>query len=492
MVHGVIEDLDRELIRRGGLAEFVRQAWPVLEPATELRWGWALDAICQHLEAVTAGQVTRLLINVPPGMMKSLMTGVFWPAWEWGPMDRPELRVGGAAYSESYAVRDSRKMRDLVQSPWYQARWGAAAAGPEYRRVVLTRDGEREFENSRTGLRAGVPFVRLTGGRYHRVVVDDPHSTEGAESDADRLRAVRTFRESVPTRLVDPRTSAIVVIMQRLHVGDVSGEILAHPEWGYDHLMLPMRFEPARRCQTRLGFSDPRSEEDELLFSARFPEAVVARDEEVLGVYAGAGQLQQRPAPRGGGIVKEAWLAHRFSERGRNPVRVVQSWDCASKPAERNDPSACGTFAEFPDRVELWDVHVGRHEFPDLVRVAKDEAAEHRPAVVLVEDKDSGQQMVQQLRRDTKLPVVAVDPGRLDKVTRLAAESPFMEAGRLWLPEDAPWVAAYVAELVVVPAGRHDDQADMTSQALRWIREHPVRGPGAGVVSVERPSWAFV
>lgn len=472
-----LADADRELVRRHGLAEFVRLAWPVLEPTEPLRWGWALDAMCAHLEAVTDGRLTRLLMTVPPGMMKSLLTTVFWPAWEWGPGGYPEHRVLGSSYSESYALRDSRKMRDLVASDWYQSRWP----------VRLVQDGERLFANDRTGFRQAVPFSRLTGGRGHRVIVDDPHSTEKAESDADRERAVRIMRESVPSRVVDPVRSAIVVIMQRLHTADVAAEALTGDR-GYEHLMLPMRFEPERRCHTSIGFVDPRVEPDELLFPERFPLAVVERDEATMGSYATAAQYQQRPAPRGGGVVKEAWLVDRYARRGERPLRVLQSWDTASKAKEANDPSCCTTLAEFDDRLEVWYVDVKRREFPALVQAARDLYASPEvrgptaPNAVLVEDKDSGQQLIQWLRKTTKLPVVPIDPRGLDKETRLRTETPIIEAGQLRLPADAPWVAAWLAELTTFPNSPHKDQADSLSQALKYVREHPARvnipGPG--------------
>ncbi len=113
---------ERELCRRS-LAEFAQAAWHVLEPTTPLKWGWALDAICLHLEAVTDGRITRLLMNVPPGTMKSLLTGVIWPAWEWGPRGMPWKRYVGTAHEETLAIRDSRKCRDLIKSEWYQRLW---------------------------------------------------------------------------------------------------------------------------------------------------------------------------------------------------------------------------------------------------------------------------------------------------------------------------------------------------------------------------------
>ena len=166
--------------------------------------------------------------------MKSLLVSVFWPAWEWGPQGRASLRYLASSYSENYVKRDSRRMRDLVASEWYQGLWGD--------KVRLVRAGELSFANEETGFREGVPFPSLTGGRGDRVIIDDPHSTETAESEAERTRTARIFRESVPTRLNDPATSAIVIIMQRLHANDVSGIALSL-KLGYDHLCLPMEFE---------------------------------------------------------------------------------------------------------------------------------------------------------------------------------------------------------------------------------------------------------
>ena len=469
---------DIEYVRRHGLSGFAKLAWPILEPKTTLKWGWALDAICQHLEAVSFGQIKRLLINVPPGMMKSYLTSVLWPAFEWGPLDMPEMQYLSTSYAAKLSTRDSRRMRDLVISQWYQDRWP----------IPMKRLGEISFENAKGGKRESMAFTSLTGERGDRVLVDDPHSTEQAESPAERLRTTRTWKESVPTRLNDPMNSAIVVIMQRLHQQDVSGEILSDSDTEYVHLCLPMEFEAKQRCTTRIGFTDPRADEGELLFPERFPAEVVASDKKILGPYASAGQMQQRPEPREGGIVKIAWFDKRFKVRGKNPIRVIQSWDCASKPAERNDPSACLTIAEFRDHYEFWHYAVRRVEFPDLCRFCKDRyAAEKDPTVnaVLIEDKDAGQQLIQQLRRDTKLPIIACNPGALDKLTRLDTETPIMEAGNCWLPEDAEWVDDYIAEITTIPGATHDESGDTTSQALLWLRNKKGKGRGAGIVSVD-------
>lgn len=457
--------IDRELGSRS-LAHFVRLAWPVLEPKTPLVWGWHMEAVCQHVEAVLRGQLRRLLIAVPPGTSKSLISTVFGPAWQWGPGGQPAYRTLCASYSGTLSTRDSVRCRRLIESPWYQERWPLELTGDQNQKT--------RFENTATGLRSATSVGgTVTGDRGNLVACDDLLSASRAESEAYRKEASDFFWETLPTRLNDQRTDAFLVIAQRLHQADTIGEILDREPDEWEQLVLPMRFEPDRRAVTSLGFADPRTAEGELLDPERFPEEEVAKLETRLR-HAAPGQLQQRPAPREGALIKVAWLAHRYRVRGDNPRRIVLSIDCASKVKERNDPTAAGVFAEFADRTELWHVETGRREFPALVRWAKDLAAAWCPTEVLIEDKDAGQQLIQQLRADTALPVIACQPGGLDKLTRMDAECGALEAGKLWLPESEPWVAAYVAELTTFPAATHDDQVDMTSQALKRIRENSV------------------
>ncbi len=226
----------------------------------------------------------------------SLLTCVFWPAWEWGPLGRPSMRYMGASYERDLAIRDARKMRILVESDWFQERWPVKMAGDQNEKM--------KFENAHTGLRLARPATSLTGERVHRLILDDPHSVTTAESTVEREKTVQTFREAAQNRMVDPLNSAIIVIMQRLHEGDVSGWLLQNAKDIYEFLILPMRFEGDRRCSTSIGFVDPRTKEGELIFPERFPEEVVDRDEKIMGEYATAGQNQQRPAPREGGMFK--------------------------------------------------------------------------------------------------------------------------------------------------------------------------------------------
>ena len=273
--HADILAAQREISSRH-LSDFFRLMWPQVEPVAAYSHNWHIDSVCEHLEAVTAGQITRLLINVPPGSSKSLICSVAWNAWEWGPKNLTSNRYLCTSFNETPVKRDTRKTRDLILSPWYQTLWP---------HVKLTRTAELSFANTKTGSREGVPFPSLTSQRGDRLIIDDPHSTETAESDLERTRTTRLFREGAINRLNDQMRSAIVVIMQRLHTNDVSGEILAN-DMGFDHLMIPMEFEADRRKTTSIGFADPRRIDGDLLDAKRFPPPAISELRNGLGTYA--------------------------------------------------------------------------------------------------------------------------------------------------------------------------------------------------------------
>lgn len=460
---------EKELATRS-LADFARQAWPVLEPATELKWGWALDAICEHLEAVTNGDLKRLLMNVPPGSMKSLLTGVIWPAWEWGPREMPSLRYLGTAHKQELAVRDNMKSRRLIQSRWYQERWPVS--------LVSDQNAKTKFENDKTGFREAMAFTSMTGSRGDRVILDDPHSVDDANSAAKLAADVTTFREALPSR-VNNDQSAIVIIMQRLNEADVSSVAI---ELGYDHLMIPMRFEPKRAGPTSIGWIDPRKDDGELMFPERFPESQVKELEDTMGSYAVAGQLQQRPAPRGGGIIKTAWFQY-YRDLPALEWRAVFA-DTAQKTEEENDYSVFQCWGRTTaGQAVLIDQIRGKWEAPELVSEGRKfwhrmKAVQGAPLRSMrVEDKVSGTGLIQTLRREG-IPIIPVQRNR-DKVSRAYDAAPFIEAGNVLLPEWSNWLDGLLAEASTFPAGAHDDQLDPMFDAIAAVQFAPPEKPAA-------------
>lgn len=272
----------------------MRQAWHIVEPARPFLDVWHLRVICEHLEAVTSGEIRKLLINIPPGHAKSLAVSVFWPCWEWTRC--PERRWLYSSYALSLSVRDSIKCRRIIESPWYRERWD---------HVFRLRDDQNaklKFENDKTGYRLSTSVGgAVTGERGDRVVVDDPHNMLDVESDVKRQDVLTWWDEAMSTRLNDYKTGAHVIVMQRLHAEDLAGHVLE--QGGYEHLCLPTEYDPATTKTTAIGFRDPRMTEGELLCPALFGVEQNADAKTRLGPYGYAGQHGQSPSPRSGGML---------------------------------------------------------------------------------------------------------------------------------------------------------------------------------------------
>lgn len=458
---------EREYCRRR-LANFIRRAWPVLEPGQPYVHGWHMDAISEHLEAVTAGQITRLLINIPPGTMKSMSVGVFWPAWEWGPKGRPSIRFIGASHEEGLAIRDNVKMRRLVQSEWYQQLWPTALAGDQ--------NAKTYFENAKTGWRQACPVRSMTGRRGDRVTWDDPHSVEDAHSDAALGEANRVFRETLPTRLNNPDSSAIIIVMQRLSVKDVSGVILAE-DLGYDHLCLPMEYEGPSKA-TSIGFVDPRREVGELLFPARFPREVVDRDKKIMGPYAVAGQFQQRPSPAQGGEFQPDMI----EVVDAIPAGVVQwcrGWDLGATEGA----------GDYTAGVRVGQLRDGRYIVSHAVR--RQHGTAKRDQLIKATASADGMGMVKQsLPQDPgqagKGQVAALvamlaghqvhtSPETGDKVVRARPFASQVNVGNVLMLR-GDWNKDFTEELRLFPNGLNDDQVDAASRGFNGLI-----APAAGI-----------
>ena len=487
------------------LAEFVKAAWHIIEPGQPYIHGFHIDFICAHLEAITDGEMNddgtyynRLLVNVPPGTMKSLLIGVFWPAWEWGPRNMPHMRYVCASHSLDLAIRDSLRMRRLVTSEWYQMHWGD--------RVKITGDqnAKAKFETTATGFRQACAFTGITGYRGDRVIVDDPHSVDDANSDAKRKTATDLFKEAVTSRLNNPDRSAIVVVMQRLHEADVSGIILDN-DMGYDHIMLPMRYDPNRRCVTNLGYADPREIDGELLFPDRFPEHVVDRDEAAMGPYATAGQYAQSPEPRGGGIIKDAWWKPWDKREYPGIEYIVAALDTAYTEKSENDPSALtiwGVFSASGEQASTrmvdrygrpiesatavqsealgatakvmlmyaWQDHL---EIGDLVVKVEEICTRMKVDLLLIENKAAGHSVAQELRRvfnHARFGVQMYDPKTLDKVARLYSIQHIFSEGMVYAP-NKDWAEMVIRQTASFPRGAHDDLVDTVSMGLKHLRD---------------------
>lgn len=440
----------------------------------------------------------------------SMTTCVFFPAWEWGPKNLSHYRYISFSHEQNLAIRDNVRCRDLIQSEWYQENWGHLFE------MKSDQNAKKYYENSRTGWRQAVAAQGLTGKRGDRIISDDPHSVRGADSDTQREEVLQIFSETVPTRLNKQAESAIIVIMQRVHERDVSGLILAK-ELGYEHLMLPMRFEEERRCYSRVKpsyiagpnlakvfydiktkswkpydqleeykkeeqYTDPKIEErynvdtrvedGQLIDPVRFPETAVDELEAALsswgGNYAIAGQLQQRPAPRGGGMFKKSDFQF-LDTIGNIRGKIVRGWDLAASD-KKTSPYTVG--------VKMMLATDGRLIVLDVNRFKKTPGAmEEELKFTVIRDgynvtqsipQDPGQAGKTQKAAFAKLLhgyTVKFSPetgSKLQRAEPLAAQA---EAGNLYVVR-GPWNDEFINEHCAFgKTAEFKDQVDASSRA---------------------------
>lgn len=474
--------IERELCRRS-LAEFIRVSWPHIDPSDYVH-NWHIDATAEHLQAVSAGQLRRLIINIPPRSMKSSLAAVAWPAWDW--IATPERKFLFSSYAQSLSTRDSLKCRRLIQSPWYQAHWGDRFALAEDQNLKM------RFDTDKGGYRLATSVGgALTGEGGDVIVLDDPHHAGEAESEVVRESTIDWFDQVMSTRLNDPKTGAFVIVMQRLHERDLTGHLLAK-NWGCDHLCLPMRHELKHPTPVRssLGWRDPRTREGELLWPDRLGESEVAALESALGPYGTAGQLQQRPSVAGGNILKSewwqdwgkgappAWLLPEQAAawREREPPEcgpIFAVMDTAHETKTSSDYSACTIWGAWTDMREINHLMLlgawrERLEFPDLVKRARKTWTDYDLDEMAIEDKASGISLRQELRRQGVI-VTSLRPDR-DKQARAHSVTPIFAAGHVWAPRSTIWAGMVIEECSAFPRGQHDDLTDTVIYAVSRIR----------------------
>jgi predicted phage terminase large subunit-like protein len=481
--------IDRTLCEKS-FSHFVRQAWPYIDPAHYLH-NWHIDAIAEHLEAVMRGEIRRLLINIPPRSMKSLMCSVAFPAYVWAqepikgpdgvqlPTCGPHCQFFYASYAAELSTEHSVKTRDLILSPWYQSRWGT--------RFKLKGDAnlKTKFDNDKGGKRLAASVGGIsTGFGGDIIVVDDPHNTKTSESDVVRDETVRWYFEVLQTRLNDPKRGAFIVVMQRVHERDVAGEIIAR-EAGYVHLCLPARFESDHPF---VWVRDPRAVENggegdgQLLWPERFGEKEL-EELAIMGEYGVAGQLQQRPAPRTGGFFetdKIEVIDHLPVDADGKPIKIVKrvrAWDlAATKDIGSLDPSwTVGVLMAKGENGVFYVEDVQRfrenpHEVE--VRIRRTAQIDGRDVEISI-PKDpgaAGKTVAEHLIRMLAGFIVKEEPQSADKAQRA---KPFAAqvGGRNVKLIRASWNRAYLDELQTFPMGRHNDQVDASASAFNRLAD---------------------
>lgn len=433
-----------------------------------------MELICSHYEAVSRGEIKDLVVNVPPGMSKSLITNCYWPAWD--TIAHPERKWIFTSYDEDLSLRDAGRCKDLIQSEWFQERWGVAHGG------VNVIGGDKAAKGYWTTTGGGSRFSTMMGGAVtgfhaHFLVCDDPLKPADIQAGGDPAReklekcAVR-WDQTFSSRSADPATFAKVIIMQRLHHTDLAGVAIRR---GAVALVLPMEFEPHRRYESEWG-SDWRTEEGELLAPKRFPREVVEERKKLLSLRDYAAQYQQRPSPEDGAVFLREYFSRRWRQLPKMS-RMLLSVDASLKGSKKADFFVCQCWGmKSTTEFYLIDQMKLRTGFWGGLEVIKN-MRKKWPTInqVIVEDKANGTAIIETLQK-AMTGVLPINP-RGGKESRANAAEPLYRAN-CWFPADeiAPWMDEYISSHLAFPVGEHDDEVDASTQAVLFLQSKTYHG----------------
>ena len=460
--------------------QFLTEAWQILEPVTERQWNWHLDLICEYLTLIQkedfknafGQQCEGIIFNVPPRTMKSLLISVFFPAWVW--TIKPERRFMFVSYSEKLSTQHSIYRRAVMESDWYQERWGTVF------RFSKDQNLKHHYENSRRGAMFATGMQSTATGLGGDILIfDDPLNPEQALSDAEREAINLRFDSTFRSRINDPKTGVKIIVMQRLHELDLTGHVLSKERDRWKHVSLPAIAEEPEDAAYPVTEKPHHRNPGDLLWPERLPQAFLDSQKIGMGSWAFAGQYQQNPAPLDGGIIKRAWVRF-YRELPANFDYLVQSWDCTFTGGDRSDFVAGqvwgrsgATYYMLPYRI------YERLDFaPTRAAIKSCHALFPKANAILIEDKANGPAVIDELRKEIAV-IVPVSPNG-GKLSRAQAMAPLWESGSVQLPDpqvfNLPWMETYIHSICTFPRAAHDDDVDATSQALTYMRTRVANG----------------
>jgi predicted phage terminase large subunit-like protein len=475
-----------DAILRNEFVFFIMKVFKTVSPGEPFLENWHIEAMAHYLLKVVRGETRRLIITIPPRHLKSICTSVALPAFILG--QDPTRRMICVSYSTDLAVKHANDFRTVVKSDWYRRLFPATRIDP-------AKDTQTEIMTTRKGFRLATSVGgTLTGRGGNLIIIDDPIKPDEAMSDTTRERLIEWCGNTLLSRLDHKEQGAIILVMQRLHVGDLVGHFLA--QGGCEHLNLPAIAEVEETIEIGPERYHVRQVGD-LLHAARESRATLDLQKAGMGSAKFAAQYQQAPVPPGGNMIKWEWF-HWYDPKEITFKEVVISWDTAIKPTELADYSVGTVWGARGDFSYLIDVIRERLDFPALrrkvIEVYQRWRQSHTPTI-LVEDAGSGASLIQELG-DHQIPVIPIRPEG-DKVMRLNAQLAKIEGGAVHLPRQAPWLDNLRSEVLAFPHGLHDDQVDSMSQALNWMsrpRKTPFEydfdlgGGGIGAARLGAPS----
>jgi predicted phage terminase large subunit-like protein len=445
-----------DAVLRNDFLSFLRRCMATLNPGAPFLLNFHMEAIAYQLVRVLAGEVTRLIINLPPRHLKSIMVSVAFPAFLLG--HDPRRRIFGISYGGDLSTKHAHDFQSIVQSTWYRR---------IFPHMLIARSADSDVYTTQRGFRKATSvYAAVTGLGGDTFIIDDPQKPVEAQSDAQRNHLNGWFSNTLRSRLDNKTTGVIIVVMQRVHLNDLTGHLTENSD-DWTVLSLPAIAETDEEIAIGDGqFHSRRA--GEALHPALEPLAALEKLRKEMGSDIFAAQYQQSPVPLGGAMIKRAWLRYYdVTPEHTYKTKIIQSWDTAAKNGAQNDLSVCTTWMLYDKQYYLLDVTRGRYEYPQLRSTAIALAKRFNPSTILIEDASTGTALAQELRQ-AGTHVVKLVPVEQDKIGRLWVQQAKFEAGLVLFPKGASFLLDLEAELLTFPQARHDDQVDSISQALGY------------------------
>jgi predicted phage terminase large subunit-like protein len=457
-------------ILQNDLYAFVHRSFLELNNDRPFWPNWHLEVLCDKLKAVADGKCRRLIINIPPRQLKSHTASIAFPAWVLG--RDPTKQILCVSYAQEFSEKLARECRKLMQSDNYLRTFKT--------RISEERQAVADFETTQGGNRFATSVNGIMTGRgADIIIIDDPLKADDAGSELRRKSVNEWFDNTLRSRLNNQETGAIIVVMQRLHTDDLVGHVLGSEEW--DIVRFPAIAPEDQEYQlfTPFGKRVIQRRKDDVLQPELVSADTLAALRSGMTPAVFAAQYQQDPQPAEGNLIKRAWLkTYKEAERPAKFDRIVQSWDTANSASETANFSVCTTWGMLGRYLYLLHVYRRQMEFPELKRMVRHLAEDWTADLVLVEDKASGTQIIQEMRAEQFLKVQATPKQDGDKEMRTYVQTSRFANGEVLVPEDAPWLDAYIAELTSFPNSKYADQVDSTVNFLAWVTGHAAKPKG--------------
>lgn len=458
---------------RHDLASFITKSFSTINPSMPFIHNWHIDLIADYLSLVGQGEIKRLIINIPPRFLKSVCVSVAWPAWLLG--HNPATRIIAASYAQTISTRHSADCRLLISSDWYKVLF-------PHMQISKSHNQKTKFLTTQNGFRLATSVGgSITGDGGDILIVDDPHNPIHIASSKLREKVINWFEQTFTTRLNNPEKGAIIIVMQRLHAEDLSGYLLTEQHEHWHHLNIPVIASAKLYYHFALSKSQSlckvttdgyKMEKGDVLQPTRLSQDKLFQLQHQIGNDNFQAQYLQAPPIKESGFLKKGLIRY-YATLPTSVTMILQSWDTAITVSDNSDYSVCSTWLITNDHYYLIDLLHEKLMYPELKRAALEKITQFNPAQILIEDKSSGQSLIQDLKKDGVRGIVP-QKVKLEKMIRFAAIIPLFEAGKILLPEDASWLKTCVDQLTLFPHSRHDDIVDSVSQAVNFL-QHSIK-----------------